>query len=517
MTTDYESFLRVTEDGRIWWLRQDAIRLGAGYLPICDGNQQLDPRLQAPNQRALVNERTLIGALGDVRLTIPKPTGFERDGFDYVDASEFLAWLWQYIGLTQAKLEFPNELNYQVRIAVAKAAAERPPLLTQPFVSLTLALEGEFDKSLDALPDSLRQRVEKEFFPIPWDSISSDQRRSVALQWDYQHDPATDADRQFWWHFFERLDDIQAQINEWESVETPTATDKSLKESGLNKLRLKLERLKLQEKQARDDYFPTHESPPVPTVSSPTSDDYIAYPNAMRMLVDRLNATAEELATWISLGSDTGGIAAYLNANELNPPQRFHFDVFTGEDYVSPLMACWFRCSDIECFTPENRYITGEQLIRRWGNLKGIHAEPFIRAKIAESRLLDLHPIFGSTQGSFPDDKGLPHISAGMFALSHVKKIETEDGLDLIPNQVEQSFEPSEPKTGVYQRHTPSNARREARKLDTQARYKRWQKEYQTLKKKNPHRTDGWYSLQIANMECANGRRAGTIKKNMKS
>jgi len=68
MTTDYESFFSVAEDGRIWWLRQDAIRLGAGFLPVCDDNRQLEPQLQAPNQRALVHEKTLIGALGDARL-----------------------------------------------------------------------------------------------------------------------------------------------------------------------------------------------------------------------------------------------------------------------------------------------------------------------------------------------------------------------------------------------------------------------------------------------------------------
>jgi predicted nucleic acid-binding Zn-ribbon protein len=70
MTTDYESFLHVTEDGRIWWLRQDAVRLGAGFLPVCDDNQQLEPQLQAPNQRALVNEKTLIGGLGDARSSV---------------------------------------------------------------------------------------------------------------------------------------------------------------------------------------------------------------------------------------------------------------------------------------------------------------------------------------------------------------------------------------------------------------------------------------------------------------
>lgn len=444
MTTDYEEFLRVTEDGRIWWLRKDAIRLGAGFLPVCDDNRQLEPKLQAHNQSTLLNERTLIGALGDTRLNIPMPTAFERDGFCYVDAAEFLEWLSQYICLSQSEIEFPNELASRVRIAMSKAAAERRPQGPKPFESLTLALEGWFDKHLDALPAAVRQRVEREFSPMPWDSLIGDARRSVALQLDYQRDPATEADRKYWWDFFVRMHEVQAQIKEWEGAKTPTATDKLLKESRLKELRLEHERLKRQQRQARGEYFPGHVSLAAPNVLSPTDDDFIAYPKAMRTLADRLNATAEELATWIFLGPDTGGIAAYLNANELNPPPRFHFDVSMGEDYVSPLMACWFRRSDIERFTPENRFITGEKLIERWGRLHGIRAEAFIRAKIAESRLLDLHPTFGGTQGTFSEKDGFPPLSAGMFALSLVKQIETEDALDSIPCQAEQILDLSE-------------------------------------------------------------------------
>ncbi|MDP3663734.1 MAG: hypothetical protein U1D41_12890 [Nitrosomonas sp.] len=66
-------------------------------------------------------------------------------------------------------------------------------------------------------------------------------------------------------------------------------------------------------------------------------------------------------------------------------------------------------------------------------------------------------------------------------------------------------------------RYTPSNAKREARKLDTQAMYESWQKEYRVLKKKHPNMSDSWYSQQIAKMEIANGRSAETIRKNMKS
>ncbi len=71
--------------------------------------------------------------------------------------------------------------------------------------------------------------------------------------------------------------------------------------------------------------------------------------------------------------------------------------------------------------------------------------------------------------------------------------------------------------TTADNRYTPSNAKREARKLDTQAMYENWQKEYRTLKKKRRGMSEVWYSQQIARMEIANGRSAETIRKNMKT
>ncbi|MHB8389162.1 MAG: hypothetical protein ACYDBH_06220 [Acidobacteriaceae bacterium] len=65
-------------------------------------------------------------------------------------------------------------------------------------------------------------------------------------------------------------------------------------------------------------------------------------------------------------------------------------------------------------------------------------------------------------------------------------------------------------------RYTPSNARREARKLDTQAMYDRWRKEYRALKKTRPNLSDVWYAQQIAKKPIAQGRDAETIRKHMK-
>ena len=104
------------------------------------------------------------------------------------------------------------------------------------FDSLTLALEDWFDTPLCDLPEALRQRVKNEFFPMPWEGATADQRRSVALQLDYQHDPATKQDQQFWWDFFERKHALNKQIDEWTAVATPTAGELAQKEACLAEL-----------------------------------------------------------------------------------------------------------------------------------------------------------------------------------------------------------------------------------------------------------------------------------------
>lgn len=325
------------------------------------------------------------------------------------------------------------------------------------FDSLTWALEGWFDRPLHKLPDAVRQRVEGDF-PVPWDSLSIDQRRSAAYQWDYQHDPATEQDREFWWDFFLRKSVIEKQIAEWEAVATPTAGDLAQKEKRVAELRQELARMEQQQRQVRGDYYPERKRPDGEEKASSTTRDslvrYIAYPKAMKLLADRLDATPEEMAAWVWMGPKAGGLAAYLNANELANPPRFYYILGMGDDfdYLSPLMACWFREEDIASFEPADRFITGKALIERWSEQPGIQPEAFIRAKIAESRLLDAHPNYGGTQGSFPQDTSYPPLTSGLFVLSHVEKIEAEDfAEDDEPD--EPSVSPCQPVSAWQIRH----------------------------------------------------------------
>lgn len=166
-----------------------------------------------------------------------------------------------------------------------------------------------------------------------------------------------------------------------------------------------------------------------------TAPKYIAYPKALEILIDRLGGTTpEELAAWVwlepkngGLTAYLGGLTAYLNANELVPPPKFTYDYTMGMDYLSPLMACWFLEDDIANFKHVNRYITGKLLIERWSRQLCNQAEAFILAKIAETRLMDIHPTFGVTKASNSSDDAFPPLESGLFDLSEIEAIERDD------------------------------------------------------------------------------------------
>lgn len=63
----------------------------------------------------------------------------------------------------------------------------------------------------------------------------------------------------------------------------------------------------------------------------------------------------------------------------------------------------------------------------RWSEVTDLDVGAFIRAKILESRLSDLHPITGGTRAALPSDMAVPPLESGPFALSEIEAIERED------------------------------------------------------------------------------------------
>ncbi|OIQ76483.1 hypothetical protein GALL_418330 [mine drainage metagenome] len=101
----------------------------------------------------------------------------------------------------------------------------------------------------------------------------------------------------------------------------------------------------------------------------------------------------------------------------------------------------------------------------------------------------------------------------GHNAVPLAELIEYHDGAYLLDGAMIRQL--VDAATTADNRYTPSSAKREARKLDTQAMYGSWQKEYRALKKKRRNMSDVWYAKQIEKMDIANGRNFSTIKKHM--
>ncbi len=101
---------------------------------------------------------------------------------------------------------------------------------------LAPAIETWLDKPRCDLPIRLSDRVTRAFI-VPWDSLTSEQRLSVAEQWDVQHDPTQEDIRNYWFEFYNRLGELDEKISQVDAMPTPTASDFVLKEEHLEKLR----------------------------------------------------------------------------------------------------------------------------------------------------------------------------------------------------------------------------------------------------------------------------------------
>ena len=261
---DFERYLRDFGNGSIWLLKEEAIRLGAGYLPVHD-DKTMTNKLWAPNEQAELNLRTLL-AINDDRLTIERPRAryaegagtFDGDGFTYVEAVGFLNWLGQYITQTQAKeiaITFPSELARAVKKAKARAQAAHPSANSETFDSLTIALDGQFDKPLEELPEALRQRVVREFFKVRWNKLAPEQRRCHAQTLDNRNNPDKKPEQQrlfqFYAELYGKLQVARDKLAKWESVATPEASDLEKQEAHVEKWRREIARLELLENSAQ--------------------------------------------------------------------------------------------------------------------------------------------------------------------------------------------------------------------------------------------------------------------------
>jgi hypothetical protein len=157
---------------------------------------------------------------------------------------------------------------------------------------------------------------------------------------------------------------------------------------------------------------------------------FISYPRTKALLAQHLNASEEEIAQWISIGSENGGLDAYVDIHRQEDAHRFSFEhpkFYKDCDYITPLINLHFKNADIERFQPTTRFITGKALLKRWTGLYGHEGQA--KENIVR-RLIARHPIAGAPENSWDENETASILSA-LFDLSQIREIEEQDGLDI--------------------------------------------------------------------------------------
>lgn len=412
---DYSQFLHVAEGRQIWWPLLTAIRFGAGYVP----NPTDSTTLVASSNRVKSNERTLIAAVRETIDDISPPTIFERDGERFVAAEEFLVWLAKYILVTKSDMAFPADL------ARAVSNAERDARGGRQYVHLSDALEAYFEVDFADLPSALQAATIEALSPFSWDEFGPIRRRQQIHNSEVNHDPAREGEREFWWKYVVKKQELERDIAKWEGIAARTVTEQAEKDDRLRILFEEQAGLESKMGVIRD-LLPSNQFEKGENEMA-AGHTYIPYADAYRKLNKRHGAIPEEIAGWVFLGKKDGGLAAFRNANELDPPPRFQFAIVGNDDYLGQLMFSWYRADELEAFAAPVRYLTGAQLIDRWRSTPGIIVEPFICAKIAEDVLHDFHPGAGISYWSHPTKDSVHTKASALFRLSEVETIEHKE------------------------------------------------------------------------------------------
>lgn len=167
---------------------------------------------------------------------------------------------------------------------------------------------------------------------------------------------------------------------------------------------------------------------------NPTPELYLAFPKAFAALRDRIGATENEIACWLFFDQ----IKAYGHVHTFQPPPEISLmgvaltdwtQAGKGEfPYLNVLEGAFFLISDIEKFEPPTRYLSLEDLVRRWiPHRRSQEATiSFILSRINQSRLIDFAPGLGQTELS-SNLRPAPPSEWAMFDLTQVVSIEATD------------------------------------------------------------------------------------------
>lgn len=82
---------------------------------------------------------------------------------------------------------------------------------SESFDPLTADLGPWFETDFAEIPDELGRRISQNYFPLLWEDLQPNQRRDIAAQWDFQHDPSTERERTAYWDMWLALDEVEVK------------------------------------------------------------------------------------------------------------------------------------------------------------------------------------------------------------------------------------------------------------------------------------------------------------------
>ena len=398
MQTDYSAYADAD-----WWPTEFAIKLCAGW------HSDNGTLRHASNVQRTAALDILAAWRSEVPLVKKPLERTDNDGRRFVRPVEFVNWLSAHC----AAVAQPNPCP----VALARlVAAVRDG---SQFESLAEQIDKFAGRRFSRLPKSLQKTIPKTFSPFKWDDLSPAERRSFAIQRDDQHRPEEDGAREFLFDFSVRL--LELEASERELIDSGSSS----RELTEVQTRIRELRARMNAADARSQLDP-HQ---LEAWRSERLRDYVSFPKALEVLQRRLQATPEEVAQWVALGPEFGGLAGFNGKGPKPAPFSFERIGDRSYDYVSRLSSCWFFKTEIEIFQPgrENRFITGRELIRRWTErLPQLNAHEFITAKISEDSLVPFHPVTGliGVDTGNPLD---PPIEAALFSVAAIDQVETDE------------------------------------------------------------------------------------------
>ena len=292
------------------------------------------------------------------------------------------------------------------------------------YIPLCHELNGYFDVALADLPDELRERVMEAYRLFSWDELDTEQRRYRAEQYDQQHDPGWEVNQQFAIDLLDQLHGIQREAAEWSKVAVSSATDLKKQQDQLQQLSVREAHFRAVVLRLDERDFPKYQLRRSLSLTD-TQARLMSLNSTEDFLMSKLGASPEEIAAWVDMGSEAGGLDAFLGNW---PLEQFYFKPGMSMDYLGELYLCRFLEAQVAKFSPGHRVVTGRELIENMLSSFGARARAYAIAQISEGSLLDFHPTRGVTDAGVYTNSGFPALEEGLFFVSQVVSLSRRDG-----------------------------------------------------------------------------------------